>query len=667
MFYSQLFRRHLLDMHIEDWDPAFLSKFSPEAYVENLKKAHINYAMIYLQSHAGLCYYPTKTGTMHKSLENDPDKIRRLIELCHANDIRVCGYYSLIHNTREHDNHPEWQMLEANGLSRRVNGDRVADHDFGAAKAARYGFCCPNNPEYRAFVHAQIDEMMDWADCDALFFDMPFWPHTCWCERCRKAFGAPIPADDNDRTLAEFKISRMGAFIQGITDHVKARRPDVAVEHNFAGGVVFAATAGCQQEVLDACDYVGGDLYGDLYNHSFACKFFRNASKNQPFEQMFSRCKPTLNMHTLTKSTDEMKTALASTMQHHGATLVIDAIDPVGTMDTRVYERIGEIFRFQQPYEPYFRGDMVEEVGLYYSLRSNRNDQKYTVVNCCASAGKTLVRAHIPFGVTGSFHALEGYRIIAAPMLSALEDRDDQRLTAFVENGGTLYLSGCNHPALVEKLTGNRFVGMTPEANAYIAPAVGCEELFGWFNADYPLPFDTKAPIVEPGSGQVLATLTLPYTRPDEVRFASIHSDPPGKATQLPAITMNRFGKGWVIWSALPIEAMPYDEYRSIFLALLHKGGTPEYFFASDAPPHVELTAFTERDRVMVNAVALDEETVSRPVEPFEIRVRCHAGYVKLLPQGEPVDFETKDGYTVFRTRTLRVLDMYELGIAAEE
>ena len=117
----------------------------------------------------------------------------------------------------------------------------------------------------------------------------------------------------------------------------------------------------------------------------------------------------------------------------------------------------------------------------------------------------------------------------------------------------------------------------------------------------------------------------------------------------------------------LPIEAMPYDEYRSIFLALLHKGGTPEYFFDSDAPPHVELTAFTERDRVMVNAVALDEETVSRPVEPFEIRVRCHADYVKLLPQGEPVDFETKDGYTVFRTRTLRVLDMYELGIAAEE
>ena len=36
MWYSDLFRRHLLDMHIEDWDEEFLSAFSPETYVDNL-------------------------------------------------------------------------------------------------------------------------------------------------------------------------------------------------------------------------------------------------------------------------------------------------------------------------------------------------------------------------------------------------------------------------------------------------------------------------------------------------------------------------------------------------------------------------------------------------------------------------------------------------------
>ena len=68
MWYSNRFRRHLMDMHIDDWHQDFLSRFSPEIYVENLKQAHINYAMLYLQSHAGLCYWPTKTGQMHRAL-----------------------------------------------------------------------------------------------------------------------------------------------------------------------------------------------------------------------------------------------------------------------------------------------------------------------------------------------------------------------------------------------------------------------------------------------------------------------------------------------------------------------------------------------------------------------------------------------------------------------
>ena len=61
-WYKNLYRRHLLDMHIEDWDERFLSEFSPEEYAENLKRAKIQCAMIYLQSHEGLCNFPTKVA-----------------------------------------------------------------------------------------------------------------------------------------------------------------------------------------------------------------------------------------------------------------------------------------------------------------------------------------------------------------------------------------------------------------------------------------------------------------------------------------------------------------------------------------------------------------------------------------------------------------------------
>ena len=662
MFYSKLYRRHLLDMHIEDWDDAFLRDFSPEVYVENLKKANVNYAMIYLQSHTGKCNYPTRVGVMHKAFEGRPDMIRRTIDLCHENGIRVCGYYSLIYNTVEHDRHPSWRMVLENGKSRRECKQSDQEFVFANPKTARYGFCCPTNSDYRQFVNDQIDEMLAYFDCDALFFDMPFWSHSCHCASCKKAYGGQLPAEGS-REFMEFKARMMGQFVQGVTDHVKRRNPDMPVSHNYASAIASSTNSGCVEEVLAACDYVGGDLYGDLYNHSFACKFYKNATANQPFEQMFSRCKPALRMHTLTKSYDEMKTALASTMAHHGATLVIDAVDPVGTMDARVYDRVGDIFRFQEGYEPWFKGEMVEEVGLYYGLRSRPKPGVTTSLTCCANACKTLARAHIPFGVTGSFHSLSGYRVIAAPLLSEMEEKDNDRLIKYVENGGTLYLSGCGNGKLVEALTGNRFLSMTEEKNVYFAPKAEYEDIFDGFTAKYPLPFEEPAAMVEAKRAEILATLTFPYTKPDDLEFAAIHSDPPGVCSAYPAVTVNAFGKGRVIWSAIPMESMQYEEYRRIFLKLLHFGVERKYFFESDAPVNVELTAFVSDGSVTVNAVVMDEEVVSTSVAPFAVSVDVLAKSVKLLPEGKEIPFTVKNGRTEFSTRKLHIFDMYQLEV----
>ena len=62
-WYETSYRRHLLDMHINDWgDELFLSQFDPDVYVDNLVRGNVRSAMIYMQSHVGYCYFPTKTG-----------------------------------------------------------------------------------------------------------------------------------------------------------------------------------------------------------------------------------------------------------------------------------------------------------------------------------------------------------------------------------------------------------------------------------------------------------------------------------------------------------------------------------------------------------------------------------------------------------------------------
>lgn len=677
MWYSNLYRRHLIDMHIEDWDEGFLSHLSPEEYVNNLVSADINYAMLYAQSHVGLCYYPTKTGDMHKAFDKNPAMMKEIVDLCHKNNIKTMGYYSLIYNTREHDKNPSWRMVTESGKSKRSCNDNTADKSmlFQSASGSRYGFCCPNNQDYIGFVYAQIDEILDYFDFDALFFDMPFFAHTCYCENCKKKYfdiyneEMPInPSVDSEEylNLTSFKQKIIGEFISSVTKHIKEKSPNMPVEYNFASSLVANSSfKGCGFEVADASDFIGGDLYGDQYHHSFVCKFLKANSKNQPFENMISRCKPALQTHTLSKTFAEIKTSMAITMAHHGASLVIDAIDPVGTVDKRVYKKVKEAFDFEKQYEEYFCGEMREEIGLYWGFKSNANTDVYSNKSGCMGFSRTLTANHIMHGVCSRFLPLSKYKIIVAPSISAIEDGDIQRLKEYVSAGGTLYISGFDNPVLFEELTGNKLLERDKQIHLYISPRKEWNDCFGDNIAEYPLPFTAKSktPIVQSVSSEIVATLTYPYTRFNEAKFASIHSNPPGIFTDIPVITLSKYGKGKVVWSALPIESAEHIEYGNALLKILSKVSGFDSFIKTNAPANVELTAFESENEITVNAVILNNEFFEMQVYPFEISIRSPKApkNITLLPNGSEIDFNYQEGIISFMTQKLKTFDMYKI------
>ena len=212
---------------------------------------------------------------------------------------------------------------------------------------------------------------------------------------------------------------------------------------------------------------------------------------------------------------------------------------------------------------------------------------------------------------------------------------------------------------------GARNVGYTKEKNLYIAPTTECEELFLEFNESYPLPFDASAPrITGVENGKALAYLKLPYTRPDEIRFSSIHSNPPGISTDYPAVVEGKYGKGSFIWSALPIEAQDMHEYRAIFLSFIRRlAPDMQPSFLTEAPDDVEITLFEDKDAYYVNAIHLDERTVMPTIEPFEIGIKCTSvpESVELLPDGASVGFEKRGDYVYFKTAPMHVFDMYRV------
>ena len=661
MWYTNNYRRNLVDMHIEDWNPEFLSEFSVDEYHRNLVKGKIQSPMIYLQSHVGHCYWKTATGHMHSALNGREDLIKQLIDKCRASGMAVVGYYSLIYNTYEEDRHPEWKLTNKDGKSSRENG-------------GRYGLCCPNNAEYRKFVFAQIAEMLDYFELDGMFYDMLFWPYTCYCDSCRdryrKETGMEIPDENwNDPNWMTFYRKRyewMGEFAMTVTKETKRINPNLSVEHNYASGVAGDWHNGAGEPVNEACDYTGGDLYGDLYNHSFTSKYYMNITKNPPFEYMTCRCANFLGQHTITKTKEALELEIMLTCAHHGASFVIDAIDPKGTMDSRVYDRIGEIFDKHMKYEPYFTGSHIADAAIYYSTvsRFNPDGQNFDSKTVSISTLKTLIENHVPSAVVsnGCTDKFNDYKFIFAPAVFEMSDCIADKLIAYVNNGGNLYLSGVTNPKLLKTLLDLEYTGkLTKETRTYIAPTEKYQSLFGDFNPDYPMPFDVKLPIMETSESDIAAYITLPYTARSDKKFASIHSDPPGIKTDYPALIIKPYGSGNVIWSAAPIETDNRIHYKRILMNLM-KLYLNEYSVTANTTKNVELISFRTDNGYLISAVDLLCSEELNAINPFTVKIKCAepVSIVK-LPCKSPVEFAYSNGTAEFKINDLTMFDMYEV------
>ena len=696
-WYRDKFRRTLLDMHIEDWNDEFLSKFDPDDYFEKLKLANIASPMIYVQSHVGLCYWPTKSGYMHRAFRGREDAMKRLFEKCRAAGMPTVLYYSLIFNNRAYRDHPEWRMRDLDGHSSRDGG-------------ARYGTLCPNSEAYRAFVSEQIQEFSDYFDYDGVFFDMPFWTCVCYCENCRarwaREVGGEMPTvvdwkDERWLLLQRKRTEWMNEFAMFATQTAKRLKPGTTVEHQW-GNSMTNWMYGTDQGITLASDYVGTDLYGGVLEQSFACKAWYNMSQNQPFQYMTSRCYPALSEHTTTKTLDMLRQCAMLTYMHHGASLFIDAIDPAGGTDRAVYERIGQVFRETQPYEKYLgRGKMSGEAALYYKVNCRMDvDSPRQVSNAAAflrdkgsiplphrnaimGAAAALRAEHAPFTVVNNYREelLKDAPVLVVSDAAAMSQKEEEVLEQYAKNGGKLYLSGRSAPGLVQRAFGVQYAGRTKSHIAYVAPTRVQSPLSDYFSTAYPMAILENVELYEGvPRGETLGTVTLPYTDHSigwqlfvpageqgvgdnfDDRFASIHSDPPGIPTNHPALMRVRYGAGEIVYSAAVIERAQRPQHSRIFTQLIRQLRGGEFSFSAKADEMVEFIRFddAQRQEVLIGAIDLNERfnaAVQDDVRIF-MRVERAPRQVLLLPEEKELSFAYKDGKLEVGLGTLNLYAM---------
>jgi len=222
------YRRLILDMHVGDWDPGFLAKIDPRAIADACQEARLTAFMLYAISHVGLCLWPARQGRMHAGLRGR-DFVGEMLRELKGRGIAVCGYMSVIFDNWAFLEHPDWRIQPAKR--------NVASSEEMFA-GSRYGLVCPNNPDYRAYVLAQIEDLYSRYAFDYAFFDMLYWPDICRCAHCVARFrdedGREFPETVNwlDPGWCAFAAARarwLAEFTQALTDGVKAIRPGTPV------------------------------------------------------------------------------------------------------------------------------------------------------------------------------------------------------------------------------------------------------------------------------------------------------------------------------------------------------------------------------------------------------------------------------------------------------
>ncbi len=690
-WYRKSYRRCLVDMHIPDWDSDyFLAKFDSGAYIEAMKTAGVDTAYFYCNSCTGLCNWPTKTGHMHKGLRGR-DIVRELSEGLREAGINPVAYIN-IWSRDAALSHPDWQCIDQNGQPTLA---------FQWGQPGRYAECCMNSP-YRDYVLSLVRELCADYDFIGLWVDMILWRIMCYCPHCRKRFrdetGYELPetvdwSDPVWRLWLKKREEWNENFFRDIISTAREYKPGLTVMCNSS--YLPSYFMGESLDFFRLGEFIGGDFSMDRHSHSFECKLYNSVSANKPFEFLGSVMNPALNEHTIIKSPTHLRCLMGSTLLNNGRYGFIDAIDPSGTLNARVYQRMQGVYAFERRYEKYLRPevDFLCDVGLYTNLES------YITPACSGmrvkdapaasrhqsdvyAMGAVLIENHIPFSVLTRYDLdrLEQFPVIVLENALVLAEDEIRRLTEYAAAGGCLYVEGetavygtdgVQIPGgALRELLGAQINGTLGSKVTYIRPAAGHEALVPDCDDVHLLSVNAPQLRLTACGAEPLAYVTLPLVDPEDTsKFASAISDPPGQHTDFPALLSHVYGKGRVLLSAAQFAHMRKPEQNALFrrlMALLN----PAPVLETNAPRAVELSVYRQPDdaRYLLNALhfpaelPLDDEVFAL----HGIRVTLHIPEtvtdVRALPDETAVPFERlPDGRIRFTLKPLDIFDMYAL------
>ncbi len=624
-------RRMLCDFHIPGWVDDI--NMDCKDYVSRAKAANVQRIEIMSKPHFGNSFYDTATGWKAKGIKQD--LLEEIIPLCREAGIKIDAYYNVWHNNIAGKEHPEWLQIKEDGVP--VDDRHIMDE------------MCLNTP-YRDHVIVQLVEMASNYDLDGFWLDQITVSHRgCFCESCkekyRKLYGRELkPASrqtvDERFEFQDFRRKTVNDFVVDATTAVIAVRPGMDFFWNNSGTPLAEQS---NRSITKLAKLSSCEMHHPHIIHGIkACRYMRNLGR--PFELMMPEGLDSWGDYSI--NTEKTLGGMVSVIASHGGSSNISAVpSPNGVWSGRVYpgtfETIGNIFGRIRDMEDYLDGatpvrDVVvltsEKELMARSVMGNIAGNPCCAENNLLGMAEVLIRNHIQFDIVNTdFPDAEDIvgkaRLLILPDMSNLDEKWVELIKERV-SGGAALIATCrtglftkleqNDNFLLADMLGVDFESFSPYSHIYLDKKK--PELFegipeapllvkGQFNVGSIEPKEYSCYVKARPGVEILANYIEPIIEydPSNINAMIYMHGHPFKTTDIPAVTLNKYGKGQCIYMGIPAGVAmrwtksPWLEKMLVNAAkLIHRP-----VLEAKAPSMVEVNLMEQENRYILHLISL--------------------------------------------------------------
>lgn len=514
---------------------------SAEQFVKDLLDFKAN--VVLLNAAGIIASYPTELPFHYQSPYLKGDSLRRIVEACHENGIRVLARtdFSKVRKSL-YEQHPEWAFRTKEDQIMEYNGDVQV---------------CINGDYQQRYAFEILREMFDKIPFDGLFCNMGGFQTrdydfkdygNCHCENCRSKFremyGLELPETEDlkdpvygrylkfqERILKEYR-ERIVAFVKGISpdlcfDDEAYARIEAATEYKLR-------LPHWQYHASSNCRVILGDGTSDIICSNTSVDYIGYSLRHVAVSPALQELRLWQNLTNL----GALDYYLIGRLDNH--------------LDRSGFKRIKKVFAFHAEHEQAYLGlKSKAEVLLKRTHRWVASPEEKGWI-------RTLTECHIPFAeiLPTEFAEvnLSRYRLLILPDIKSVTKEEAKQIDEYIKEGGRVIATG--ETGLYDPYTGLRETQILDCLGVTKIAGIRKDMLSSMFLIEEKVkesfPSFTDTDVVPVGELMVYNEISADAER--YLKLIPPHSyGPPERCyfmevTQIPGVTRYPYGKGFSVY-----------------------------------------------------------------------------------------------------------------------